>query len=183
MSLLKGLSTAILSTLLWAAVSTAAQTPVAVDLHPDGNNPESPVMGDHLQFNSTITNAGTAPIEGMVAWISLVEIDPGNEQPVDLEDWSAHKAVSGVSLQPGQRLQTNWPMRLIKGGDYRVVISITDRGGHQVYTSPTVQFHVRPKPALKAGRVLSVAAGIPFLILGLMVLKSISNRSTGFGRS
>jgi hypothetical protein len=176
MSLLKGLSTAIFSTLLWASVSTAAQTPVAVDLHPDRENPEAPIMGDHLRFWSTISNTGTNPIEGMVAWISLVEIDPGNEQPVDLEDWSANKAISGVSLQPGQRLQTNWPMRLIKGGDYRVVISITDRRGHLVYTSPTLQFHVRPKPVLKTGRVLSVAATIPFLILGLMVLKSISNR-------
>ena len=97
-------------------------------------------------------------------------IDPGNEQPVDLEDWSAHKAVTGVSLEPGQHLQTIWPMRLIRGGDYRVVISLTDRNGRQVYTSPTVQFHVRPKPVLKAGRVLPVAAAIPLLMIGLMVL-------------
>jgi len=168
MSPLKGLLAAIFTTLLWAAVSTAAQSPVAVDLRPDGRNPVAPVMGDHLQFWSTITNTGKVPIEGMVAWISLVEIDPGNEQPVDLEDWSAHKAVTGVSLLPGQRLQTNWPMRLIKGGDYRVVISITDRRGRQVYTSPTIQFHVCQKPVLNAGRVLPVAVAVPFLILGLM---------------
>ena len=169
MKLLKGLSAAIFFTLLWAAISTAAQAPVDVSLQPDGKNPVSPVMGDWLQFWSTITNKGAAPLEGMVAWISLVEIDPGNEQPVDLEDWSAHKAVTGVSLEPGQHLQTIWPMRLIRGGDYRVVISLTDRNGRQVYTSPTVQFHVRPKPVLKAGRVLPVAAAIPLLMIGLMV--------------
>jgi hypothetical protein len=60
-------------------------------------------------------------------------------------------------------------MRLIKGGDYRVVVSVTDRGGRQVYTSPTVQFRVRQKAVLQAGRVLPVAAGIPLLIVGLMV--------------
>lgn len=32
-----------------------------------------------------------------MAWISLVEIDPGNEQPVDLEDWSAHKGIAQKS--------------------------------------------------------------------------------------
>ena len=126
-------------------------------------------MGDHLRFWSTITNTGEKPIEGLVAWISLVEIDPGNEQPVDLEDWSALKAVTGASLKPGESLRTDWPMRLIKGGDYRVVVSVTDRGSHTVFTSPTIQFHVRQKPVLQAGRVLPVAAGVPLLIVGLMV--------------
>jgi len=170
------LLTAIVSTLLFATVSSAAQVPVALDLHPDQKNPASPVMGDHLRFWSTITNTGSTPIEGLVAWISLVEIDPGNEQPVDLEDWSAHKAITGASLGPSQSLRTDWPMRLIKGGDYRVVVSVTDRGGRQVYTSPTVQFHVRQKPVLQAGRVLPVAAAIPMLLIGLMVFNKTRQR-------
>jgi hypothetical protein len=126
-------------------------------------------MGDHLRFWSTITNTGTTPVEGLVAWISLVEIDPGDEQPVDLEDWSAHKAVTGATLAPGQPLRTDWPMRLIKGGDYRVVVSVTDRGSSRVVTSPTLQFHVRQKAVLQTGRVLPVAVGVPLLIIGLMV--------------
>ena len=133
-------------------------------------------MGDHLRFWSTITNTGTTPIEGLVAWISLVEIDPGNEQPVDLEDWSAHKAITGATLGPGQSLRTDWPMRLIKGGDYRVVVSVTDRSSHTVFTSPTIQFHVRQKPVLQTGRVLPVAVGVPLLIIGLMVLNRAGQR-------
>ena len=169
--------TAIVSTLVFTAVSVSAQAPMSLDLQPDGKNPPSPVMGNHLQFWSTITNTGTSPIEGLVAWISLVEIDPGNEQPMDLEDWSAHKAITGASLKPGASLRTDWPMRLIKGGDYRVVVSVTDRGGRQVYTSPTVQFHVRQKPVLQAGRVLPVAVGIPLLFIGLMVFNKTKRRS------
>lgn len=176
MKIRKYVLTAIVSTILFTAVSVSAQSPVSLDLQPDGNNPASPVMGDHLQFWSTITNTGTSAMDGLVAWISLVEIDPGNEQPVDLEDWSAHKAITGASLGPGQSLRTDWPMRLIKGGDYRVVVSVTDRGGRQVYTSRTVQFHVRQKPVLQAGRVLPVAAGIPLLILGLMVFNKAKRR-------
>ncbi len=111
-----------------------------------------------------------------MAWISLVEIDPGNEQPVDLEDWSAHKAITGASLGPGESLRTDWPMRLIKGGDYRVVVSVTDRGSNTVFTSPTLQFHVRQKPVLQAGRVLPVAVGVPLLIMGLMVFNKARQR-------
>jgi hypothetical protein len=112
----------------------------------------------------------------MVAWISLVEIDPGNEQPVDLEDWSAHKAITGATLGPDQSLRTDWPMRLIKGGDYRVVVSVTDRGSKKVFTSPTLQFHVRQKPVLQAGRVLPVAAGVPLLIIGLLLFHRTRQR-------
>ena len=176
MSIWKTLLAAILSTLLFVSVAGAAQSPVSLNLQPDAKNPASPVMGDHLRFWSTITNTGSAPIEGLVAWISLVEIDQGNEQPVDLEDWSAHKAVTGASLKPGESLRTDWPMRLIKGGDYRVVVSITDRGGRQVYTSPTVQFHVRRKPVLQAGRVLPVAAGAPLLFIGLIIFNRTKKR-------
>jgi hypothetical protein len=190
MKIWKSLLIVIFATFLFVSISGAAQSPVSLDLRPDGENPASPVMGDNLRFWSTIANRGESPIDGLVAWISLVEIDPGNEQPVDLEDWSAHKAVTGVNLKPGQSLRTDWPMRLIKGGDYRVVVSVTDRGGRQVFTSPTVQFHVRQKVVLQAGRVLPVAAVVPLLMVVLMVfnklnerLKRISNRPTGYRRS
>ncbi len=176
MKICKNILTIIVSTLLFVSVSGAAQAPVSLDLQSDGTNPTSPVMGDNLRFWSIIVNTGTAPIEGLVAWIGLVEIDPGNEQPVDLEDWSAHKAATGASLEPGQSMRTDWPMRLIKGGDYRVVVSVTDRGSRQVYTSPTIQFHVRQKPVLQAGRMLTVVAAIPLLIIGLMVFNKTRQR-------
>ena len=172
----KDILIAVVAVVLLAAVSAAAEAPLILDLRPDHNNPSAPVMGDHLRFWSTIINKGADPIEGLVAWISLVEIDPGNEQPVDLEDWSAHKAVTGATLGPGQSLRTDWPMRLIKGGDYRVVVSVTDRGSHTVFTSPTIQFNVRQKPVLQSGRVLPVAAGVPILIIGLMIFNKTRQR-------
>jgi hypothetical protein len=172
MKIHKTLLPAVAAILLLATAAVAAPAPVTLDLGPDAGNPASPIMGDHLRFWSTITNNGTRPVQGLVAWISLVEVDRGNEQPMDLEDWSAHKAVAGATLEPGGSLRTDWPMRLIKSGDYRVIVSVTDRGGDRVYTSPTVQFHVRQKPMLKAGRVTAVAAGVPVFLLALFfVLK------------
>ncbi len=173
----------IASMLLAASISLAAQAPLALNFQPDGKNSTLPVMGDHLKFWSTITNTGTMPIEGLVAWISLVEIDPGNEQSVDLEDWSAHKAVAGATLKPGEFLRTDWPMRLIKGGDYQVVVSAADRGGRQIYSSPTIQFHVRQKPVLQSGRVVVVAATIPLLILGWMGFNKTKRRRQSVGRN
>ena len=170
---------AIAALLTLVVLASAAQAALRVDLRQDRDNPRTPAMGDPMRFSSTITNMGTDSVEGLVAWISLVEIDAGNEQPVDLEDWSASKAVTGAVLGPGQTLKTDWPMRLIKSGDYRVVVSLTDRGGRQVTTSPIVQFHVRPKPVLQAKRVVAVAAAVPLLICGWMVFNPFRRKSAG----
>ena len=176
MRIWKYLLLAVAIIILPASVFSAGPSSLTLGLRPDGNNPSAPLMGDHLRFRSTITNTGSTPVEGMVAWISLVEIDPGNEQPVDLEDWSAHKAITGATLGPGQSLRTDWSMRLIKGGHYRVVVSVTIRGSNKVITSPTLQFHVRQKPVLQAGRVLPVAAVVPLLIVGLLVFHQTRQR-------
>ncbi|MCK7549665.1 hypothetical protein ACFQGA_15025 [Marinobacter koreensis] len=151
--------------LLSATLVSAAS--LQLQLQPDPANPAHPTMGDWMHFDSVITNSGQQPIEGLVAWISLVEVTPGKEQPMDLEDWSAHKAVTGTTLQPGATLNTQWPMRLIQNGDYRVVISTTDRNNKTVFTSPTLQFHVTQKPVVESTRILPVALGIPLLIGGL----------------
>jgi hypothetical protein len=145
--------------------------PLTISLSPDKANPDQPTMGDQMQFHSVIANAADKSVEGLVAWISLVEIDPGNEQPVDLEDWSAQKAVTGARLEPSKTLETTWPMRLIKQGDYRVVISVTDRDQLTVYTSPTVEFHVTQKPVVESSRILPVAFGVPLFLIGLIAYR------------
>jgi len=152
--------------LLSSGLATAAS--IQLQVQPESANPSHPTMGDWMHFNSVISNTGSKPIEGLVAWISLVEVTPGKEQPMDLEDWSAHKAVTGTTLKPGEALKTQWPMRLIQSGDYRIVISATDRNNSTVFTSPTLQFHVSQKPVVESTRILPVAIGIPLLIAGLL---------------
>jgi len=156
--------------------ASAAEPPLRLDLRPNGGNPSVPVMEDRLRFRSVITNTGTSPVRGLVAWIGLVEMDPGNEQPVDLEDWSANRAVAETVLEPGQSLHTEWPVRLIQSGDYRVVVSATHRNGDGVLTSPALRFHVRRKPVLRMGRILPVAAGVPLLLLGSILFLEVRER-------
>jgi len=122
-------------------------------------------MGDHLQFHSVIRNNSGKSLSGIVAWISLVQVDPGHEQPMDLEDWSAHKAVVQQQLQPGETIAVDWPMRLIQAGTYRVVISTLDHDAQAIITSPFVDFHVRRKPVVESNRILPVALGMPFLLM------------------
>jgi hypothetical protein len=148
-----------------------------ISLAPDPANPPSPQMGDWLKFHSVLSNPGTQAAHGIVAWISLVQVDPGHEQPVDLEDWSAHKAVTRTALQPGQQVKVEWPMRLIQAGAYRVVISAVDRETGHVMTSPFVDFQVRRKPVVESSRILPVAFGVPALVLGVMAWRLYRRRA------
>jgi hypothetical protein len=104
--------------------------------------------------------------------LSLVQVDQGHEQPVDLEDWSAHKAIAVASLAPGAEITTAWPMRLIQSGQYRVVVSAVSRSGTALTPSRFVDFNVAPKPVVESARVLPVALGVPgLLVVGLLVRK------------
>jgi hypothetical protein len=129
-----------------------------------------------MHFKTLLQNDGSEPIAGLVAWISLIKVSPGEEQPMDLEDWSAHKAVAGAALESGGSLITDWPLRLIQSGDYRVVVSATDRAEQRVYTSRTLQFHIARKPVVDSARILPVAFGVPLLIGALMGYNDLRRR-------
>ncbi|MBD1546249.1 hypothetical protein [Roseibium aggregatum] len=155
-----------------AILSPAAlASPLSISLNPASTNPSSPQMGDNLKFQTVIQNNGTEAVDGLIAWISLVQVDKGKEQPVDLEDWSAHKAVTASSLASGGSIKTDWPMRLIQSGNYRVIVSAATRSGQELATSPFSDFTVRQKPVVESGRVLPIALGIPVLIGAGMVLQ------------
>lgn len=153
----------------------ALAAPLSVDLTPATTNPASPQMGDHLAFKTVIRNTGTNAVDGVIAWISLVQVDPGKEQPVDLEDWSAHKAVTEHVLAPGAAITTEWPMRLIQSGHYRVVVSAVTRNGAELTPSSFADFAVRPKAVVESSRVMPVAAGVPLLV-GAFLLLSLRRR-------
>lgn len=159
----------VLAVALALSASAASAAGLSIDLRPAASNPGAPQMGDNLSFHTVIRNDGSAPVNGLIAWLSLVQIDPGREQPVDLEDWSAHKAVAAASLAPGQTLATDWPLRLIQAGKYRVVVSAVSREAAGLAASPFADFTVRQKPVVESQRVLPVALGLPLLIGGMML--------------
>ena len=165
--------TAVLAFMLaFAAMGHAAPAapPLQAELSAAPGNPASPQMGDRLNYHSIIRNTGPAPLANVIAWLGLVQVDHGQEQPVDLEDWSAHKALTIPSLAPGQAVQTDWPMRLIASGHYRIVVSVVSGSGELV-PSPFVDLAVRAKPVVQSTRVLPVALGLPLLLLAGLLLR------------
>lgn len=156
----------------------AAADDLSIRIAPSASNPADPQMGDHLALQTRITNTGTASIDGVIAWLSIVRVDPGQEAPIGLEDWSAEKAVTQASLAPGETIATNWPMRLIQEGHYRAVVSAASRDGSVLAASPFMDFSVRAKPVVQSARVIPVAAGVPLLLMMLFFFRRRASART-----
>ncbi len=125
-------------------------------------------MGDTSAFIGTVTNIGQRPLKGLVVYLSLVSLEPGNEHPVDLEDWSAQKAVRIDRLSPGKSSTHSWGMRLIQAGEYGTALTVVDPQEKRPIVSDLVPFDVNPKPTLASNRILPVAIGEPLLLLTLL---------------
>lgn len=127
-------------------------------------------MGDTPSFIGTITNNGQQPLEGSVVYLSLLSLKPGNEHPVDLEDWSAQKAVRIDRLSPGKSITQTWGMRLIQAGKFGVALTVVDPQKTKPTVSDLVPFEINPKPMVASERIFPLAIGEPFLLLTLLVV-------------
>jgi hypothetical protein len=105
----------------------------------------------------------------------LVEITKNQQAPVDLEDWSAQRAVTIGSLAPGQSKDVGWSLRLIKGGSYVVYANAIERGSTRVSVGQEVPLAVVAQKNLNPDNVLPVALGVPILagaaLFGPVVLR------------
>lgn len=158
---------AVIGFLACSAIGANA-APLTIELAPSATNSMHPRMGDHLSFHSVIRNDGAKPVAGIIVWLSLLQIDRGKEQPIDLEDWSAHKAIAIPVLAPSQTVRADWPMRLIQSGSYRVAINAMIHGSAELTASRFASFTVREKPVVESGRVLPVAFGVPGVLALLL---------------
>lgn len=139
-------------------------SPVSVCLKSPGGRLR---MGDVPVFIGKVTNTGNQPVSGLVVYLSLVSLASGREHPVDLEDWSARKAIHIDHLGPGESSRQEWSMRLIESGPFGAALTVVDPARNQPQISPLAFFDINPKPTVVSSRILPVALGEPILLLGI----------------
>jgi len=125
-------------------------------------------MGNKPIFDSQLINNGNKPLEGIVLYLSLVNLDKGKEYPVDLEDWSAQKAAHISILKPGKTYLEKWPMRLIQSGHYGLFVTAVFPDRNIPVISKIVHFNIAPKKTVVPSRIWPVALGMPLALLLLM---------------
>jgi hypothetical protein len=159
---------------IFPALASASHSLEVMLVQPNGTM----TMGDTPSFVGTITNTGQQPLEGLVVYLSLVSLTPGNEHPVDLEDWSAQTAVRIDRLSPGESSAQTWGMRLIQAGKFAIALTVVDPREKRPVVSDFVKLGVNPKPTLAANQILPIALGEPFLLLTFLGALRVIRRRT-----
>jgi uncharacterized membrane protein len=150
--------------------------PLRIETAPDelsGN------AGQYVRLPARITNTSGKPVKNVIAYVTLVETTKGQQAPVDLEDWSAHRAVRISSLAPGRSRNVSWDLRLIKGGYYVVYASAIEQGSTRASVGQEIPLFVTAHKNLNPGGVLPVAIGVP-VVAGLALFGPVFLRRRSF---
>lgn len=152
-----------------AAIPVAAQpSPLQLDITSTGGAGRA---GDHETVTATVTNTGAQPVDRILLMLSLAEVTRTPAVPLGLEDWTPDPgAARATTLAPGQRLSRTWRLRMIEAGRIAVYATAVEPGVSGVTNSRPVLLTIEPTRNLTPARVLPVVVGVPFAILGAVVL-------------
>jgi hypothetical protein len=126
-------------------------------------------LGRSFEFRSTVRNTGPGPASGLVAHLSVLNLQ---EEPyVDPEDWSPDRVVALDTIAPGAARTLTWRMTAVDAGTFAVyVTALSKQGGDSPPpNSPAIELRVSERRTLDAGGIGPLALGIPAL-LGLLAL-------------
>jgi len=155
--------TLLLSTIILAVTVNYAYAAnrIAVSINPPSIQAN---MGDKITYVGTITNNSDKAVNNIIAYISLANITQGKEAPMDLEDWSANKAIKIDAIQPHGTYEGKWPMRLIDSGSYVAYITVVNKNDNIPVSSTMSHLEIKRILRLNPNNVLPVAIGEPLLV-------------------
>ncbi len=153
--------------------SASAASRIIVSINPPSIQAN---MGDKISYTGTITNNSDKAIDNVIAYISLANVTKGKESPMDLEDWSANKAIKVDSIPPYGTYEGKWPMRLIDSGSYVAYITVVDKNDNTPVSSTLSHLEIQRVIRLNPNNVLPIALGEPLLIGIVFLFITIKRR-------
>ena len=153
--------------------SASAASRIAVSINPPSVQAN---MGDKITYTGTITNNSDKAVDNVIAYISLANVTQGKESPMDLEDWSANKAIKVDTIPPHGTYEGKWPMRLIDSGSYVAYITVVDKNDNAPISSTMSHLEIQRVIRLNPNNVLPIALGEPVLIGILFLFITIKRR-------
>jgi hypothetical protein len=135
-------------------------------------------IGSKIIYTGTITNNSDKVVKNIIAYISLANITQGKESPMDLEDWSANKAVKVDAIPAHGTYEGKWPMRLIDSGSYVAYVTVVDKNDNIPVSSAMSRLEIIKVLRLNPNNVLPVALGEPLLIGVVFMIISFRRRKS-----
>lgn len=153
---------------------TDASSRITVSINPPAVQAN---MGDRITYVGTIRNNSGKAVNNLITYISLANVTNGKEAPMDLEDWSANKAIKVNTIPPHGTYKGKWPMRLIDSGSYVAYITVVDKNNNTPVSSMMSHLNVKRVLRLNPNNVLPVAIGEPILIGAVFMFISFKRRN------
>lgn len=170
--------TIIIATVLLLAITVYCRPAFAADHIAASIDPPSiqANMSDRITYTGTIANNSDKPITNVIAYISLANITQGKEAPMDLEDWSANKAIKIDAIPPHGTYVGQWPMRLIDSGNYVAYITVVDKNSDTPLSSAMSHLEIKRLIRLNPHNILPAAIGEPILIGAVFMFIALKRR-------
>jgi hypothetical protein len=164
--------------LLCAAVLTPepAVATGAADISVELDRTElSTSIGQRFGFTSTIRNDSDEPMEGVVAHLNVLGLDP--DIYVDPEDWSSDRTQFLDPLPAHESARLTWEVQAVSPGDLAIYVTVTrQEGADDVTASKALRVSVAQARKLNAAAAAPLVIGMPAGVLVLLVLATLRRR-------
>lgn len=164
--------------LLCAAVLTpeSAAAAGAADVSVELDRTElSTSIGQRFGFTSTIRNNSDEPMEGVVAHLNVLGLDP--DIYVDPEDWSSERTQFLDPLPAHESARLTWEVQAVSPGDLAIYVTVTrQEGADDVTASKALRVSVAQARKLNAAAAAPLVIGMPAGVLVLLVLATVRRR-------
>jgi hypothetical protein len=164
--------------LLCAAVLTpeSAVATGAADISVELDRTElSTSIGQRFGFTSTIRNNSDEPMEGVVAHLNVLGLDP--DIYVDPEDWSSDRTQFLDPLPAHESARLTWEVQAVSPGDLAIYVTVTrQEGADDVTASKGLRVSVAQARKLNAAAAAPLVIGMPAGVLVLLVLATLRRR-------
>jgi uncharacterized membrane protein len=153
-----------------AAAASAADVSVELD-----RTELSTSIGQRFGFTSTIRNNSDEPMEGVVAHLNVLGLDP--DIYVDPEDWSSERTQFLDPLPAHESARLTWEVQAVSAGDLAIyVTATTQEGADDVTASKALRVSVAQARKLNAAAAAPLVIGMPAGVLLLLVLATVRRR-------
>jgi len=132
-------------------------------------------IGQRFDFRSTIRNDSDEPMEGVVAHLNVLGLDP--RIYVDPEDWSSERTQFVDELAAHESEQLDWEVQAVSPGDLALYVTVTMRqGADDVTSSKALKVSVAQARKLNAAAAAPLVLGMPAAVVLLLVLATVRRR-------
>lgn len=148
---------------LSAVTASAADASLGVTVTSDGLDR---VTGDQMHITASFDTG--KPVNRVLAYLALINLDENEQTVVDLPDWGAEQTQILHNVTSGT--QASWTLALAAPGHYAIYVTAIARDGElRLVQSNVLSLAIAQRSFVSLGAILPVAVGMPGATLILLL--------------